>query len=93
MIGSHSLRHRLLQGRSYHWGLGGPRPPPNRFGPPTNDLGYCTVQYSLIAIAKILLLDAVNRRFDSYAKMYFVGVALQFYTYISRENSDRGINH
>ena len=31
------------------------------------------VQYSLIAIAKILLL---NGRFDSYAKMYFVRVAL-----------------
>ena len=52
------------------------------------------VQYSLIAIAKILLLNALNGRFDSYAKMYFVRVALQFYiSYFSRENTDRGINH
>ena len=43
------------------------------------------VQYSLKAIAKILLLNAVNGRFDSYAKMYFVRVALQFYTLLSRK--------
>ena len=37
------------QGRSYHWGLGGPRPPHQSvWPPPTNDLGYCkfTVQFN-----------------------------------------------
>ena len=69
------------------WGGGAKAPPPMGLAPPPIIL--VIVQYSLIAIAKILLLNAVNGPFDSYAKMYFVLVALQF----SRENTDPGINH
>ena len=48
-------------------GPGGAKaPPPIGLAPPPMIL--VIVQYSLIAIAKILLLDG---RFDSYAKMYF----------------------
>ena len=72
------------QGRSYHWGLGGQGPPPIGLAPPP--MIFVIVQYSLIAIAKILLLNAVNGRFDSYAKMYFVSVALQLlYILLSRK--------
>ena len=61
-------------------GPGGAKaPPPIGLAPPPMIL--VIVQYSLIAIAKILLLNAVNGLFDSYAKMYFVRVAVQFYIY------------
>ena len=74
-----------IQGRSYHWGLGGPRPPHQSVWPPPRPMILVIVQYSLIAIAKIFLLNAVNGRFDSFAKMYFIRVALQFYILFSRK--------
>ena len=47
------------------------------------------LQYSLIAIAKILLL---NGSFDSYAKMYFVRVALQFYILLDINHSIHAVH-
>ena len=58
--------HRsTYQGRSYHWGLGGQAPPPPPIGLAPPPMILVIVQYSLLAIAKILLLNAVNGRFDS----------------------------
>ena len=59
---------------------GVPAPPPPIGLAPPPPMILVTVQYSLIAIAKMLLL---NGRFDSYAKIYFVRVALQFYILLS----------
>ena len=63
-------------------GGGAKAPPPIGLAPPPMIL--VIIQYR-IAIAKILLLNAVNGRFDSYAKMYYVRVALQFYILLSRK--------